>query len=267
MRPLHNVELAEEAKKHPLFADISNAALRKDITRFVKREIGRTIERVDGRLGLIFEPSSTQRGYRHLAYDLLHVQTDIRDKMTEKVVHDFSYSVIRNVSADPITSFKYSFISELPQSWEDRNPIIDVVQDKSIRHYDKVNKPRFRPLSTRTQMKFYIDLPKKLYPNHTFTLKITRDSKDKNPTSEDSIILPDLTLTKELIFDLIKAKTDTESLDCTIHRLDVEESVASAAPSQGQTVIDLKSGKRVYALRWAMKNPELGGDYEFVYRN
>jgi len=47
---LSNKELTDRARSHPLFANVSLEAVEKDVDRYVVRNYGNTIERVDGRL-------------------------------------------------------------------------------------------------------------------------------------------------------------------------------------------------------------------------
>lgn len=240
-------------------------ALKKDITRFVKRQLdARKIERKDGRLKTIQTDLSQLEAFnRNTLFVLYHHQVDIRDVETRKLFHVLKESQIRNISDTPLESLFGSVGSAKEQSWKDLNLVIRVKQGMVIRHYDKDNKTRLDEFSNPYRLRYIIDLPKLLYENENVTILTSYDTKD----IEAGWKIGDLPNTKELIFDLIKEKSpDTESLTLRINYRGSEEGYHSPQKANGQIVKDLLSGKKVYALRLAVKNPVPGRDYNYDWQ-
>lgn len=258
-RALRNVELADMARKYSLFRDVKPVALKKDISRFVKRELDKTVERVEGRLRIKPKEELNWR----IAYDLLHLQLDIRERDTKKIIHNITHMEVLCTSDTPITETNFYWKSAGPLTWEERNPLIEIKQGDARRRYDKEKGPRFRPNSNPYDLAFIVDLPRKLYKGQILDLRYKYNFTDPalNYTQED------LEPTRKFIFDLIKERTDTESLDCLICERGTDHGVYSPRPGEGQTVNHLLSKEQVYALRWTLEDPKPkpGMDYRFLY--
>jgi hypothetical protein len=256
-RALRNVELADMARKYSLFKDVSPVALNKDISRFVKRELGKTIDRVDGRLRIVPKGELSWR----IAYKLLHLQLDIRDHDAKKIIHQRSHKEVLCTSDTPIAEANFYWQSAKPLTWEERNPVIEVKQDDAVKQYDKSKRPRFRPNSNPYDLAFIVDLPKKFYRGQTLDLRYRYSYTD--PALNYTYM--DLEPTKKFVFDLIKVKTNTESLDCQMCERGTDRGLYLPPPGQGQIVTHLFTDEQVYALHWTFENPKPGMDYRFQY--
>ena len=195
-------------------------------------------------------------------FDLLHIQIDIRERETAGVLHLFRYMEIRNLSRNPISSIFGGLFSRKGQSWEEQNPVVLLKHGSATKRYDKGNKPRFLEFSNPYYLRYFMDLPKPLYEGECLIITSEEHRKDLTPVYTKA----DLQETKKFVFDLIKVKTDNESLTCRICQRETDAGPYSPVAAKEQMVPHLRSDKEVYALRWAMENPQPERDYRFEYR-
>lgn len=260
---LYNKELADVVRDHPLFKNMSPVALEKDIDRFVERKKEKEIERVHGRIRLIQETSSSSRSDEHwtFAYGLVQTQVDIRDRQPKKIVHIFSYVEARNISDGPLTSLNRELLSSVPQTWEKRNVVEEVTQGGVTRRWDTQHKPKFGEFSNRYRLQYTLDLERPLDRGEAITLTHSYDTKNL----DGAYIISDLPPTKNLVFDVIKAKKDDVSLHCMVTNPRTGKGDYAPETATDTTVTNLLSHRKVYAQRLAIDSPRAGRKYGFEY--
>jgi hypothetical protein len=198
-----------------------------------------------------------------LAHELIHAQVDIRDRETEKVLHIYWYDKEYSISDKPLTEIWGEVGSTEAQSWESQNLIIEIRQEAVTKRFDKENKPRFGEGTNPYLSKFYMDLPKTLHRGDKITETRSYDDRDIEPY----FVITDLPPTEKLVFDLIKIRSNAERLDCMICPRGVERGEYSSQSAHRRMVTDLRSRRKVYALRLVLNNPERGRDYKYQYQN
>ena len=261
-RSLRNIELAHEAKKnYPAFTDVSEDALLKDISRFVGRELGKTIKRDDGgRLVLI--PGAGDQPLKKV-HELFQIQVDIRARESRRSIHVFRLEEMRSLSEELITEFNPSIFSRIPQDWKQRNLVIEMKQGDAMRRYDSENLPRFREHSGPSEIQPILDLPRPLAKNQRIRVTFSFDDADLDP----DYLLVDCPPSQVVMFDVIKGKTDNESLYCVVRERRSENGVYLPEVGEGQLVTNLVTGEELYALRLSLKNPKPWRDYYFRYQD
>jgi len=225
--------------------------------------MGNEIERIDGRLRTILRNASPDRhegGNWTLAFDLRHFQLDIRDREQKKVLQFLVRTNTKHIRYST-RSILRGFSSSKAQTWEEQNVVVEVRQGAVTKRWDKRHKPKFGSSSNPHHMIYSMELPKLLYKGETVIMTRSYDAKDLKPSFGVTQSPP----TKKLAFDLIKAKTDDESLNCKVCLPYTSEGHYASELARGRMVTNRVTGKKVYALRWASEIVTTGWDYRFEY--
>jgi hypothetical protein len=106
-------------------------------------------------------------------------------------------------------------------------------------------------------------LPKKLLDRGEAIISVrSYDERDIDPDFRIS----DLPPTGKLVFDVVKRKTDSESLHCMICQRKNPKGPYATQLADGQLVTNLRTDEQVYALRLALEKPQTERDYQYVYQ-